>query len=287
VTGPFVWDAANNIYYIELDWSADSIYGKRDVQFALIAAQASDYARHWDPTNDWSHQGLSLSSTAVGDTQYMPVYLNGVKVYGQEPPVGGATVTPGPSLTPTRTTVALTATRTNTPLAITLTPTRTSTALAITLTPTRTSTAPAITNTPTRTATIGITNTPTRTATIGITNTPSRTSTALAITLTPTRTSTTLPVNTLTVTPTVVIGVCSPVTSTIAAPFTYDGAGAFCWQSSNLGAYINSWNLTSLTVNGVSFTNLYVAVGSYPAKIGGYWYVSYNSTSASGHFEAK
>jgi hypothetical protein len=77
------------------------------------------------------------------------------------------------------------------------------------------------------------------------------------------------------------------VTATITAPFTQDGAGAFCWQSSNLGAYINSWNLVSLTVNGVNATNLYVAVGSLPAKINGYWYVSYNSTVSWGHFEAK
>ena len=80
---------------------------------------------------------------------------------------------------------------------------------------------------------------------------------------------------------------CSPVTSTITAPFTYDGIGAFCWQSSNLGSYINSWNTTSLTVNGVNETNVYVAAGSLPARINGYWYVSYNSAVSYGHFEAK
>ena len=58
-------------------------------------------------------------------------------------------------------------------------------------------------------------------------------------------------------------------------------------RSPNLGSYINSWNLTTLTVNGVSQLNVYVAVGSYPAKINGYWYVSYNSTVSYGHFEAK
>jgi hypothetical protein len=81
--------------------------------------------------------------------------------------------------------------------------------------------------------------------------------------------------------------VCSPITSTITAPFTYDGAGTLCWQSSNLGSYINSWNVTSLTVNGVNELNLYVAAGSLPAKINGYWYVSYNSAASYGHFEAK
>ena len=275
ITGPTVWDAANNIYYIEFDWSADSIYGRRDLQFGLIADQGTDYASHWDPTNDWSHQ--SLTSAALGDTQYIPVYLNGVKVYGQEPPIGGATVTPGPSLTLTRTSTAA---------ATALTPTRTLTPItAASNTPTRTPTT-GVVNTPTRTSTLGITNTPTRTPTAGITNTPTRTSTPLAITLTPTRTSTTGPTNTPTVVPT---GgpTCSPVTSTITAPFTYDGAGTLCWQSTNLGTYINSWNTTSVTINGVTATNVYVAAGSYPAKINGYWYIAYTSAASYGHFETK
>jgi len=160
-----------------------------------------------------------------------------------------------------------TATGTVTPLptgCLTRTPT------PLTGTPTLT---PTISRTPTKTISPTISRTPT-----GPTPTRTRTST---ITLTPIRTLTP------TITLTVGSGVCSPVTSTITAPFTYDGAGTFCWQSSNLGAYINSWNLTSLTVNGVNETNLYVAAGSLPAKIGGYWYVSYNSAVTYGHFETK
>jgi endoglucanase len=150
--------------------------------------------------------------------------------------------------------------------------------------PTRTFTpTTGIVNTPTRTPTLGgPTPTRTRTPTAGPSLTPTRTST---IGLTPTRTST---IGIDTITPTTPPGgACSPVTSSITAPFTYDGAGAFCWQSSNLGSYINSWNTTSVIVNGVNLTNLYTASGSLPAKIGGYWYVSYNSTVAYGHFEAK
>ncbi len=79
---------------------------------------------------------------------------------------------------------------------------------------------------------------------------------------------------------------CSPVNATIAAPFYFDGAGTFCWQSNNLGGYINSWNLTSLTVNGVNFTNVYVPSSSYPAQISGYWYVAYNGPYPWSHFEA-
>ena len=92
---------------------------------------------------------------------------------------------------------------------------------------------------------------------------------------------------TRTPTPVVVGGACSPVTATITAPFVKDGAGTFCWQSSNLGLFINSWNMASLTINGVNFTNLYVPVSAYPAKINGFWYVSYTGNYAWSHFEAK
>jgi aryl-phospho-beta-D-glucosidase BglC (GH1 family) len=144
------------------------------------------------------------------------------------------------------------------------------TATAVRNTPTRTNTPNGPTATRTSTPTTGPSLTPTRTPTQGTGPTATRT-------ITPNGPTATTPPG----------GACSPVTSTITAPFTKDGAGAFCWQSSNLGAYINSWNLVSLSINGVNETNLYVASGSYPAKINGYWYVSYNSTVAWGHFEAK
>lgn len=115
--------------------------------------------------------------------------------------------------------------------------------------------------------------TATRTATITLTPT---------INITPTRTPTISPTPTCGCVP-----VCSSVTATIAAPFTFDGAGSFCWQSTSLGAYINSWNTTSVNINGVNITNLYVPAASYPAKVGGYWYVAYNSSVAWGHLEAK
>ncbi len=107
------------------------------------------------------------------------------------------------------------------------------------------------------------------------TRTPTPTLTVVGPTLTPTRT----------LTPSV--GACSPVTATITAPFTFDGAGTFCWQSSNLGSFINNWNMASLTINGVNFTNLYVPVSAYPAKINGFWYVSYTGNFPWSHFEAK
>jgi mannan endo-1,4-beta-mannosidase len=114
----------------------------------------------------------------------------------------------------------------------------------------------------------------------GVTNTPitpTNTPVTPGPTFTPTRTPT----------PTQGVGPCSPVTSTITAPFTYDGAGTFCWQTSNLGGFINSWNLESLTINGVNFTNLYVPSSSYPAQINGFWYVSYKGNFPWSHFEAR
>jgi hypothetical protein len=109
--------------------------------------------------------------------------------------------------------------------------------------------------------------------------------------LTPTRTPTG-PTPTRTRTPSATTpapggSTCSPVTATITAPFTKDGAGTFCWQSSNLGSFINSWNLAKLTVNGVDYTNKYTFTSALPAKINGYWYISYVGNYAWSHLEAK
>nr|AQQ75128.1 GH11 Xylanase [uncultured bacterium]AWD75441.1 xylanase [uncultured bacterium] len=118
--------------------------------------------------------------------------------------------------------------------------------------------------------------------------TPTRTNTPNSPVNTPTRTNTPGTGPTNTPVPTSNGGsTCSPVTSTITAPFSYDGAGTLCWQSTNLGSYINSWNTNSVTLNGVNVTNIWVGSGSYPAKINGYWYVSYNGSFAWSHFEAK
>jgi len=220
--------------------------------------QTGDYS--FDPTK-----------TAFADWDRVTLYRNGGLVWGVEPGMG-----PQPTLGPT-------GTRTRTPIvgSATLTPTRTPTLSAITVSPTRTNTA-GITNTPTRTPTAGIiTNTPTRTITITPstgTLTPTRTRTPIvgSATLTPTRTNTP-PAG----------GACSPVTSTITVPFTFDGAGTFCWQASSLGGFINSWNTTSVTLNGLNVTNVWVGSGSYPAKIDGFYYVSYTSSVSFGHFEAR
>lgn len=129
------------------------------------------------------------------------------------------------------------------------------------------------------------------TATPG-TPTPSKTPTltpVISITRTPTVSPTPTRSQTPSATPTCgcMPPPCSTTPTVITAPFSFDGAGTFCWQANTLGTYINSWNTGSVTVNSVNYTNLYAAVSSLPSKIGGYWYISYTSAVAWGHFEAK
>ena len=110
-----------------------------------------------------------------------------------------------------------------------------------------------------------------------------------AATCTPTGGPSLTPTQTATPTPTATgsAGLCSLVSATIAAPFVEDGAGSFCWKASSLGSYINSWNLASLTINGVNIANKYVASSSYPAKANGFWYISYTGNFPWSHFETK
>ena len=125
---------------------------------------------------------------------------------------------------------------------------------------------------------IVVTRTPTPTRTITRTPTPTATGPTPTFTRTPTPT----------ITPTRGGGAtCSPVTADIAAPFTRDGAGTFCWRASNLGGYINSWNMVNLTVNGVNFTNRWSFTSNLPPKINGFWYVSYTGNFPWSHFEVR
>jgi hypothetical protein len=188
---------------------------------------------------------------------------------------GGATATTPPTRTgATNTPTRVAPTRTNTPVVVptntptrtgpTATRTRTRTPGGPTATRTRTSVPPTRTNTPTGPTAVPPTRTPTRAATTPPTTAPTRTNT-----------------------PGSGGGTCSPAT-TVTAPFTFDGAGVFCWRINNIPGFINSWNLNSLTVNGVNWTNLWASTSQLPPKAAdGYWYIAYNSSVAWGHFEAK
>ncbi len=98
--GPLAWDAANNVYYMEFRWPQAGFYGKRDYQFALVAGMDPvNYVFHWDPTNDYSHQGLSAS--ALTSTNNISLYADGKLISGIEPPIGTPVIVTGVTVTPT------------------------------------------------------------------------------------------------------------------------------------------------------------------------------------------
>jgi cellulose 1,4-beta-cellobiosidase len=77
--------------------------------------------------------------------------------------------------------------------------------------------------------------------------------------------------------------VCSPATA-ISVPYAKDGAGDFCLVATSLCGYINSWNMTTLEVNGTAYTNLYVAASSI-APLNGTYTIHYVGPYAWSHFE--
>lgn len=82
INGPYAWNAEEGIYYVELDWSALSFHGNREIQIALVPAQDASYKVNWDPSNDWSRQGITKTEL---ETSYIPMYIRDELVFGAEP----------------------------------------------------------------------------------------------------------------------------------------------------------------------------------------------------------
>jgi endoglucanase len=90
---------AGSVYYITVNCTGVKIYPggqsnyRKEVQFRIASSGA------WDPTNDWSFTGVG---TTPGSTpvlvQRIPVYDNGVRVFGNEP--GGSTPDTQPPTVP-------------------------------------------------------------------------------------------------------------------------------------------------------------------------------------------
>jgi hypothetical protein len=78
---------------------------------------------------------------------------------------------------------------------------------------------------------------------------------------------------------------CSSVQN-ITTDFTQNGSGTYCFFIPCVGSYINSWNLTTLEVNGQDFTNSWVSASSLPATIDGGYYIYYVGNYGWAHFEA-
>ncbi|MDA3890131.1 MAG: glycosyl hydrolase family 8 [Salinivirgaceae bacterium] len=72
----------------------------------------------------------------------------------------------------------------------------------------------------------------------------------------------------------------TPVTVT----FEHTGSGQYCWVTSDDISYVNSWNVSTLEINGVDFANNWA--NSLPAKINGNYYISFDGSVGWSHFEA-
>mgnify|MGYP000852617598 CR=1 FL=1 len=105
--GPVKYDD-NGTYYVEFDWEGKQIYASRELQFALTAAQDSNFKGNWDPKNDYSREGLGDEYKI---TERIPLYINDQLVFGEEPEKISATPTPtkdpNDNSTPVPDTVAL------------------------------------------------------------------------------------------------------------------------------------------------------------------------------------
>lgn len=157
--------ASGNIYYFSVSFGSASLGAGGSWQFNT-AMHLNDWSQNFTAGNDWFHTGYAVGALpgSATDTNYIPAYVNGSRVWGLEP--GTNPVTSTFTASPTNT-LNVTSTRTNTPVN---TPTRTNTSINTatrTNTPTATNTVatfqPPITTSPTATATIS--RTPTRTST--------------------------------------------------------------------------------------------------------------------------
>lgn len=76
--------AKGDIYYVEMDWTGIPFRGAMELQLGIIVGQDDEYNSNWDPTNDYSREGLEVSDD-YGDTLNIPLYLGDTLVYGKEP----------------------------------------------------------------------------------------------------------------------------------------------------------------------------------------------------------
>jgi endoglucanase len=101
---------AGNIYYFVLDFTGTKIM---PCEWQSCEKDANVTIKYPNDTaglnvDDWSYKGLSTSpdydaKSFAGKTPYIPIYDNGVLLWGEEPPGGGTTSTPTPTKTATAT----------------------------------------------------------------------------------------------------------------------------------------------------------------------------------------
>ncbi|MGB8451426.1 MAG: glycoside hydrolase family 9 protein [Anaerocolumna sp.] len=89
VSGLLPWDASSNLYYVNVDFTGTKIYPggqsayKKEIQFRIAAPMNTSF---WNNNNDFSYTDINgVTSGNVVQTAYIPVYDDGVKIYGNEP----------------------------------------------------------------------------------------------------------------------------------------------------------------------------------------------------------
>lgn len=85
------WNEAQNIYYVNVDFSGTKIYPggqpnyRKEVQFRMSAPEKCS----WDNSNDFSYKGIStVPGGTLLQTSNIPVYDDNVLVYGNTPDKG-------------------------------------------------------------------------------------------------------------------------------------------------------------------------------------------------------
>lgn len=106
-----------NIYYVVIDFSGTKIYpGGMNEYFKEIQFQiglTSGPPSGWDPTNDFSYQSSGPSTFVMAEN--IPVYDQGVLVFGKEPDGSGVTPSPHPTGTVSPTSIPPTVPPTQSP----------------------------------------------------------------------------------------------------------------------------------------------------------------------------
>ena len=86
-----LYDDTNHIYYVETSWHGYPFYGYMEFQFGLVFT-SPNWDEVWDSSNDFSFIGIT---DTLAMNYNMPVYLDGVLIWGNEPTPG---LDPIPSL---------------------------------------------------------------------------------------------------------------------------------------------------------------------------------------------
>ncbi|NLD92878.1 MAG: T9SS type A sorting domain-containing protein [Fibrobacter sp.] len=88
VSGLKLYDGS--VYYVEVSYIGDTLYpgtqdsDKREAQFR-IELPSSAASTSWNPSNDWSYKIMGTSGNAAAKALNIPIYDNGVQVWGAEP----------------------------------------------------------------------------------------------------------------------------------------------------------------------------------------------------------